>query len=61
MTPEQEKEALRYDLESLRKHIQKRRDNIKIFEQAISEERDAIDREERMITFLESRKNTTSK
>lgn len=56
MTPEQEREALHYDVEALRKHIEKRRANIKIFEEAISKERDGIDLDERMITYLEEHK-----
>lgn len=55
MTPEQEKEALQYDLQALREHVEKRRANIAIFEGAIKTERDGIELDQRMIAFLEAR------
>jgi hypothetical protein len=55
LTSDQEKEALHYDLEALRQHVEKRRANIKIFEGAIQTERDGIELDQRMIAFLEAR------
>lgn len=56
LTIEQEKEALRYDLQALKEHIDKRKTNIKIYEQAIDTERSGIELDLRMIAFLESKK-----
>jgi len=60
MTPEQKKDALHYDIEALKKHIEKRRANIKVFEDAIVKELDGIVSDEQMITFLQEHKNDHS-
>ncbi len=59
MTPEQEDEALRYDLEALRQHVEKRRANIKVLEKAIDDERNGIELDQRMIIFLEARRGVS--
>jgi len=50
-----ESEASQYELSDLKAHIEKRKDNIQIFEDAIQKEKDGIERELKMIAFLESR------
>ena len=52
-TPEQEVARMGYDLSSLREHIEKRKVNIRVFEQAIQTERDGIELDQRMIHHLE--------
>lgn len=46
-------EALKYEKDALINGIKKREDNIKIFEDAISKEREEMAREMQMIAFLE--------
>lgn len=57
MTPEQEAEALQYDLASLKLHIEKRLENIRIFEKAILDEQNGTVWDQKMIDFLEARAN----
>lgn len=47
-------EALQYDLERLKGLVQKREQNIAVFEQAIRDEREQLERERIMIVFLEA-------
>lgn len=56
LSEEHEKEALRYDLAALRLHVEQRRRNIEIFEKAIRDERDGIERDQGMIAFLEAKR-----
>jgi len=48
------KEALSYQKENLLAHIEKRKSNIKIFEDAIQNERNQIEKETKMIAIIEA-------
>jgi len=53
-------EALQYDLESLRKNVEKCKANIAIFEEAIGKEYATINRLRAMIAVLEDRQRAES-
>jgi len=57
MRPVYREEALEYDKESLKEHILKRKENIKIFETAILNEKEEIQRELKMIAIIEEEEN----
>lgn len=46
-------EALQYEKDALLAHIEKRKANIKLFEDTIQKERDGIDRDKEMIRLIE--------
>jgi hypothetical protein len=56
MKPVTVEEALRYDKEALTAGIEKRKQNIKVFEEAIAKEHELIQREMQMITLIEAHK-----
>jgi len=43
-----------YKKDDLLAHVEKRRANIKIFEEAIAKERDEIEKEQKLIAIIES-------
>ena len=51
-------EAIQYDIDALRANIGKIGKNIKVFEEAISNEREQMERIRQMITVLEEKKST---
>ena len=51
-------EAIQYDIDALRANIGKIEKNIKVFEEAISNEREQMERIRQMITVLEEKKST---
>jgi len=57
MKPVTEKEALQYEKDALLKGLEKRRQNIKIFEEAIVKEHEEIEREKEMIKIIELHQN----
>lgn len=52
-TPITREEALQYDADSLRANCEKRKNNIKVFEEAIAKERDSIKQDEYMIAAID--------
>ena len=54
MEPVTPEEALQYDKESLLAGIEKKRQNIKIFEEAIAKENEGIERDNKMIAIIEA-------
>ena len=57
MKPVTEKEALQYEREALLIGLEKRKNNIKIFEDAIAKEYAEIEREKDMIKIIELHQN----
>ncbi|OGC61192.1 hypothetical protein A2890_01530 [candidate division WWE3 bacterium RIFCSPLOWO2_01_FULL_53_14] len=57
MKPVTEKEALQYEKEALFAGLEKRKQNIKIFEEAIAKEHEEIEREKEMIKIIELHQN----
>ncbi len=53
MEPVTDKEALQYEKDALLAGIEKRKNNIKIFEEAITKEGEEIEREKEMIKIIE--------
>lgn len=51
-------EAIQYDIDALKANIGKIEKNIKVFEEAIVDERQQMDRIRQMITVLEGKKST---
>lgn len=47
-------EELQFDLEKLKEHVEKRRNNIEIFEKALADERAAVEHELQIIAVLEA-------
>lgn len=52
-TPITREEALQYDADALRANIEKRKNNIRIFEDTIVKERDAVKQDEYMISMID--------
>ncbi|MBI5044645.1 MAG: hypothetical protein HZC02_01855 [Candidatus Levybacteria bacterium] len=52
-TPITREEALQYDAEALRANCEKRKNNIKIFEEAIAKEQESIKQDEYMISAID--------
>jgi len=53
MEPVTEVEALKYERDALLTGIEKRKDNIRIFEEAIAKENEEMEREKEMIKIIE--------
>lgn len=57
MKPVTEKEALQYEKDALLAGLEKRKTNIKIFEEVIAKEYEEIEREKEMIKIIELHQN----
>ncbi|OGC54594.1 hypothetical protein A2797_01770 [candidate division WWE3 bacterium RIFCSPHIGHO2_01_FULL_48_15] len=55
--PVAEKEALQYEKDALLAGLEKRKQNIKVFEDAIAKEYEEIEREKEMIKIIELHQN----
>ena len=55
--PVTKEEALIYKADALLNHIEKRKSNIKVLEEAVQKERDEIEREQEMIAIIKDHEN----